>query len=60
MDSIKIHSNDRLSRTDEGFIYTDSYGETWGFVSAETFELWAADEGMILEADVIDFLYPDY
>ena len=58
-DSIRIHSNDRLTRTDEGFAYTDSYGETWGFVSAETFELWATNEGMILETAVTDFLYPD-
>ena len=51
--SIKIHSNDRLSKMDDGsFLYTDSYGETTELHNAQSVRKWAEEEGVILGEEV--------
>lgn len=59
-DSIPIHSNDKLTRFDDGsYQYSDSYGESWDFDTAEDFEQWAEDEGMAFDYDVQEFFEED-
>lgn len=56
MQSINIHTNDKLAKDQEGnFFYTDSYGET-AELDDQAIYTWLANEGIELTPEIEAFI----
>ena len=56
MKSIRIHTNDKLAKDEDGnFFYTDTYGETIE-LNEQTIWSWMANEGIEITPEIEAFI----